>query len=121
MDAVSHEWNHLHEKLGELFAVVIDAERVVALAIWYSTESDRAQRKMLKAAVNANPARWKAFPKATDDLKWLLDRTEEVAEHRNNAVHPPPPSGSERSGLSASKFLGANGSPGSWLATLRRR
>jgi hypothetical protein len=41
------------------------------------------------AAVNAMPSRWEALPRAPADLKWLLDRVDEVAEHRNNAVHAP--------------------------------
>jgi len=62
----------------------------VALAIWYSTKSDRAQRDMLRAAfTGATPRRWKELPKALDDLKWLVDRVDEVAEERNNAIHAP--------------------------------
>jgi hypothetical protein len=45
---------------------------------------------MLKAAVCAtNSERSTKLPKAPDDLKWLLDRAEEVADARNNAVHAP--------------------------------
>jgi hypothetical protein len=87
---VAHEWNHLHEQLGMLFAILSGVKREVALAIWYSVKSDRAQRDMLRAAVNAtNPERSIKLPKAPDSLKWLLDRADEVAEARNNAVHAP--------------------------------
>jgi hypothetical protein len=88
---VAHAWNYLHEKLGTLFVVVSGAEKeVVALAIWYSVKSDRAQRDMLRAAVNAtNSERSERMPRAADDLKWLLDRANELAEERNNAVHAP--------------------------------
>jgi hypothetical protein len=87
---VAYAWNYLHEKLGQLFAVVSGAERNVALAIWYSTESDRGQRKMLEAAVNGTmPSRWEKLPKAPADLKWLLGRVNGLAEDRNNAVHAP--------------------------------
>jgi hypothetical protein len=45
---------------------------------------------MLKAAVAATTAeRWASFPKAADHIKWLLDRADEVAEYRNNAIHAP--------------------------------
>jgi hypothetical protein len=87
---VAHEWNYLHEKLGVLFVAVTGMERNLALSIWYSVTSDRAQREMLKASVFATSSqRSEKLPKARDDLKWLLDRAEEVADARNNAVHAP--------------------------------
>ena len=70
---VAHAWNYLHEKLGQLFVVITGAERDMALAIWYSTDSDGTQRKMLEAAVAVNNSRWEQWPKAKDDLAWLLD------------------------------------------------
>jgi hypothetical protein len=70
---VAHAWNYLHEQLGVLFVAVTGMERNVALSIWYSVRSDRAQREMLKAAVYAtNSERSTKLPKALDDLKWLL-------------------------------------------------
>jgi hypothetical protein len=55
-----------------------------------SVKSDRAQRDMLRAAVNAtNSERSKRLPKAPANLKWLLDRADALAEDRNNAVHAP--------------------------------
>jgi hypothetical protein len=87
---VAYEWNALHERLGKLFAAVTGLERKVALAKWYSVRSDRLQREMLKAAVNAtNSERSKTRPEAPDDLIWLLDHAHELAEYRNNAVHAP--------------------------------
>jgi hypothetical protein len=87
---VAHAWNYLHEQLGILFVAVSGLERNVGLSIWYSVNSDRAQRDMLKAAVNAtNSERSTKLPRAPDDLKWLLDRADALAEDRNNAVHAP--------------------------------
>jgi hypothetical protein len=87
---VAHAWNYLHERLGVLFVAVTGMERNVALSIWYSVKSDHAQREMLKAAIDAtNSERSKRMPNAPDDLKWLLDRADELAEARNNAVHAP--------------------------------
>ena len=87
---VAHAWNYLHEKLGQLFVVVSGADRKIALAIWYSTDSDRAQRLMLRAAVAASGKdRWPSALLAPDDLKWLLDRADELAEQRNNVIHAP--------------------------------
>jgi hypothetical protein len=40
---VAHAWNYLQEKLGQLFAVITGADRAIALAVWYSTDNDRAQ------------------------------------------------------------------------------
>ncbi len=87
---VAHAWNYLHERLGQLFALLTGADRGIALAVWYSTDNDRAQRKMLRAAIAAAaPQRWASIPKAVTDLTWLLDRADEVSEHRNNAIHAP--------------------------------
>ena len=87
---VVHSWNLLQEKLGQLFAVVAGGNRPVILSIWYSTDNDRAQRNMLRAAITGNDIkRWENTPKATDDLKWLLDRSDSLADERNNAVHAP--------------------------------
>jgi hypothetical protein len=87
---VAYAWNTLHERLGSLFATVTGLERKVALAKWYSIRSDRVQRAMLRTEVDAtNPERSKTRPEAPDDLTWLLDRADELAEDRNNAVHAP--------------------------------
>jgi hypothetical protein len=89
---LSHAWNDLHLKLGELFASLIGADdEEVALAVWYSTENDRAQRNMLRATVEASrPDRWKETPKAPEEVKWVLDRVDnQLADARNNAIHAP--------------------------------
>jgi hypothetical protein len=89
---VTRAWNTLHEYLGKLFVTASGASWTqpwVAYAIWYSVKSDRTQRDMLRAAINAKGGRWEKLPRALNDLKWLLDRCEEVAAHRNDAVHAP--------------------------------
>jgi|SRR5271166_4463830 len=89
---VVRAWNTLHEYLGQLFVTVSGATWVepwVALAIWYSVKSDRTQRDMLRAAVNANPGRWEKLPKALADLEWLFKCADELADARNNAIHTP--------------------------------
>jgi hypothetical protein len=86
---VAHAWNFLHEKLGQLFVVISGADRQIALSIWYSNNSDQAQRKILKAAILAcADGRWPT-PSAKEDLKWLLDRADDLAKDRNNAIHAP--------------------------------
>jgi hypothetical protein len=85
---VVYEWNDLHEKLAQLFAVVRDGDRQQALAKWYSLDTDRAQRKKLRDAVeNARADLWKKLPKAREDLTWLLARVDELAEARHDAIH----------------------------------
>jgi hypothetical protein len=61
---VVYEWNDLHEKLAQLFAVVRGGDRQKALAKWYSLPTDKAQRKKLRDAVdNARADCWKKLPK----------------------------------------------------------
>jgi hypothetical protein len=87
---VVYEWNDLHEKLAQLFAVVRDGDRQKALAKWHSLETDRAQRKKLRNAVdNARADFWKKLPEARGDLTWLLARVDELAEDRHDAIHSP--------------------------------
>jgi hypothetical protein len=88
---VTASWNTFQEELGRIFAEVIGVPRRVALAVWYSTRSDRSQRAMLKAAVAASEGGgWNArFPKAREDLLWLLGEANKLAEDRNDAIHAP--------------------------------
>jgi hypothetical protein len=78
-------WNLLQDTLGRIFAEIVDpANQKLALAIWYSQESDRAQRKMLKAAVKA---RYGEASKIWSEIKYLCTEADTIAEHRNNVVH----------------------------------
>jgi hypothetical protein len=71
---VAYAWNYLHEKLALIFVAVMDMDRQVALAVWYSTYNDRKQRAMLKAAVNAAASGHWPNSTAKDDIVWMLDR-----------------------------------------------
>ena len=83
-------WNTLHERLGELFSAVLNKSHPgIGSAIWYSTQNDRAQREMLRAATEAAAAEGTLTQQARDEIKWLLDRTNELANERNDAVHAP--------------------------------
>jgi hypothetical protein len=87
---VVYEWNNLHEELGRLFVAVRNEDKAPLLTKWWSCETDKGQRKKLRDAVtNARKVRWKALPKAVADLEWLLERVDELAEDRHNAVHAP--------------------------------
>jgi hypothetical protein len=84
-------WNNLHEELARLFCVVTQSpDSTIPLAIWHSTQSDRARRQMLKEATKL------AFANSLKDqqqyqspIKWLLDQCDTLEEDRNNAVHAP--------------------------------
>ena len=89
---VAHAWNYLQEALGQLFCAVTELEEGrEGTAIWHSTTNDRAQREMLRAAarVTWNKRLTADLPKAKEDIKWLLDEADKVAERRNNAIHAP--------------------------------
>ena len=89
---VVYEWNDLHEKLAQLFALVREGDRQEALTKWYAIPSDTKQRENLRCAIaeaTSTSGRWKKSPRAPDDLKWLLDRVDKLASERNNAIHAP--------------------------------
>jgi hypothetical protein len=87
---VSVEWNRLQEHLGFVFARMFPALSTVPQAVWHSTQGDRAQRQMLKAAVKAAAAEH-LFGRehAVQDVLWLLEQSEKLADRRNDAVHSP--------------------------------
>ncbi len=91
-------WNELHEQLGQLFWTVTGISNgYIALGIWHSTENDRAQRKMLEAILpfslgelqraKQNGPNW--VHRAREEIKWILDRVNTLADRRNDAVHSP--------------------------------
>jgi hypothetical protein len=89
---VAHAWNHLQEGIGRLFCLVSGLCPSIGLAIWHSSKSDRAQREMLEAALSARAADedWaQKHPKAVEDIRWLLNKTNAVADQRNDAIHAP--------------------------------
>jgi hypothetical protein len=89
---VAYAWNHLQERLGQIFGIVLGAEanHFIATAVWYSSDSDRAQQAMLREAITASPAdRWLNRPKAKDDIIWLLKEANKLTDDRNNAIHTP--------------------------------
>jgi hypothetical protein len=88
---VAHAWNHLQEEIGKLFCLVSGLSNSVGMSIWHSIKSDRAQRDMLEGALSArSDEQWsEKYPKGVDDIRWLLDRVNVVADQRNNAIHAP--------------------------------
>jgi hypothetical protein len=88
---VAHAWNYLQENLGQLFVFVTGGAPAIMLSVWYSARSDQTQRNMLRAALLAiKDDRWQPrLPTARDDLVWIVDEANALAEHRNNAIHMP--------------------------------
>lgn len=86
---VAYAWNFLHERLALCFAAIVQGPPAIPLAIWYSTENDRAQRKMLHAAVKASDANTWATEEQRGDVLWLLGKADSLSVSRNDAVHAP--------------------------------
>jgi hypothetical protein len=87
---LSIAWNYLHGALGDLFALVIGGDAELVLAVWRSVRSDRTQREMLRAAIEAaSLERWKQTPTAPADLLAVLKRADELSIVRNDAMHAP--------------------------------
>jgi len=85
---LAFSWNSLHSHLADLFELVVKSpSRRMGVSIWYSSDSDYAQRKMLRAAIEA-ASQFTAQQRA--DIRWVLDRIDEALRHsRNDAVHSP--------------------------------
>ncbi len=89
---VAHEWNYLQELLGKLFASVISGSHdIILLAVWYSEQNDRAQRRLLRAAINAEALQThkSAPPSATEDILWVLEEADKLGARRDEALHAP--------------------------------
>jgi hypothetical protein len=84
-------WNDLHERLSLLFEQVLDMPlNNAAHKIWHSSIQDRASRNMLKAALDDIDYRWpRGFPKAHEDIEWVLGKTESLEHERNDIIHVP--------------------------------
>jgi hypothetical protein len=84
-------WNDLHEGLSFLFCRFCGGGFAdYHLAVWHSADYDRAKRKMLRGKWRViTDAQAKHFPRLRPDLKWLLDRADELEDARNDAIHSP--------------------------------
>lgn len=90
---VALAFNHMHEMLGLLFAGVMQSTGDVihqSILVWHSAGLDRPKRQMLRAAIQ-QPSRDAVGrrPNMVADIKWLLDRADELEEVRNNTIHGP--------------------------------
>jgi hypothetical protein len=97
---LASSWNSLQETLAMIFCNVCssagpsDQYNVTLLSIWYSQQSDRSQRRMLRAAVESGAltknGHYKALPEsAADDLIWLIKEADALSARRDEAIHSP--------------------------------
>ena len=87
---LTREWNALQDNLATIFAALMSPDNInIPLAVWNSTPSDRTQRDMLRAAL----ASWKLFnakkESVVEEIIWLLNETDKLANKRNDALHAP--------------------------------
>src|SRR5262249_25924983 len=82
-------WNEYHEILGELFANLFTLSHYEeTLAIWQCLDSDRTQRKLLRAAAETFLRKRSRLDKTgLEELTWLLNKTDTIlAQQRNIGV-----------------------------------
>jgi hypothetical protein len=77
-------WNNLHGELCKMFCVLTKSK--VSAAVWHAVPHDRTQRAMLLAAAEALYA---SEHKVRQEIKWLVDRTDEMGDQRDSVVHAP--------------------------------
>ena len=93
-------WNALQENLAELFWAITDLpDGTIPLSIWHSTNNDRTQREMLRAMTEAIFTQRAAREldatvkgntlRIRDDIIWLINKANSLADQRNDAVHSP--------------------------------
>lgn len=85
-------WNRLQEHLALLFSTALGSGDTILLAyrVWHSSQSDRAQREMLRAAAEVTFDKEEPpWPRALQDTLWLLDKAQSLADQRNDALHSP--------------------------------
>ena len=81
-------WNSLHRNLARLFEAILRCPaKKMAMGVWYSTDSDYAQRKMLRAAVETAAHLSEAQKKS---IVWTLNQIDDSLRHnRNDVIHAP--------------------------------
>lgn len=82
------EWNALHRTFGYVFMTLLgDRQSHVSNALWLTPSSDKAQRDLLKTAVE-----WADGVRQRDRerLIWALDQADKLSTYRNDIVHGHP-------------------------------
>jgi hypothetical protein len=79
------EWNALHRTFGYVFMTLLgDHQSHVSNALWLTPTSDKAQRDLLKTALE-----WADGVRAPhrERLIWALDQADKLSTYRNDIVH----------------------------------
>jgi hypothetical protein len=89
-------WNDLQEELCRIFSIVMSDAPVEGTFVdwtpvhaWAAVRSDRSQRAMLQAVAENPPRAWAQFANWQTEVVWLIQRSNELEDSRNNAVHAP--------------------------------
>lgn len=90
-------WNELHEAMGGLFMWAVTSGKLPSIgleqqlvAIWGDIANDRQKRTILTVALaRTNPKEHKRFPKLSEDVGWIIERSNSLEEQRNNVLHSP--------------------------------
>lgn len=87
---IAMAWNEYHELLGSLFANLFTRSHyTTTLAIWHCLDSDRTQRKLLRAAAETYLGE-RIDKKGLEELLWLLNKTDTLlSQQRNVGIHAP--------------------------------
>jgi hypothetical protein len=82
------QWNQLHRTFGYVFISLLgDHQTHVSNALWLTPGSDKAQRDLLRTAVEwADGVR----PTHRERLDWALDQADKLSTYRNDIVHGHP-------------------------------
>jgi hypothetical protein len=85
---IAFAWNTLHDNLSHLFQFLTKPDHpTFAYGVWFASDSDYQQRKMLRAAVEASHTLSQV---QIDEILWVLNKIEESLRHsRNDAIHVP--------------------------------
>jgi hypothetical protein len=90
---VASAWNDLQMALGWIFERTVQSSgKNILGAIWHSQQSDRNQRRMLRAAVEAGAfSEWpiQLPKKAESDILWLIKEADSLSGRRDEALHSP--------------------------------
>lgn len=85
---VALTWNILHDNLVHLFQTIVKSQNAaLPYKIWFAVDSDFLQRKMLRAAVDANADLTQL---QRDEICWILNQIDNSLRYkRNDALHAP--------------------------------
>lgn len=80
-------WNSLHDAICRLFCFLMDTnDWRKPLAIWHFLQNDRMQRNLLRKVA---PIALNERPEVQDSINWLLEKVDQLGNHRDDLVHTP--------------------------------